>query len=367
MDNNGTGGLAPQEQQAQTVSLATLMEAAVTKNASDIHLQVGSPVIFRLDGILVPIGSVRLNTEQVQKLLRELMDDDQWQRFEKDREIDFSFSFAGHARFRINAFTEKGLPAAALRLIPARIPNFAELGVPNVIESFADYPRGLVLITGPTGSGKTTTLAALVEKINNERPTHIISIEDPIEYTYTPRRAVIAQREVHHDTFSYAAALRSALRQDPDVVLIGEMRDLETISSAITLAETGHLVLGTLHTNSAAQSIDRIIDVFPAGQQQMIRTQLANILMAICSQRLLPKLAGGRIAACEILIANNAVRGIIREGKSHQLDTVIQTGADVGMQTMDRTLAKMVKSGIVAYDVARTATVDPNEFERALQ
>ncbi|MDR0979688.1 MAG: type IV pilus twitching motility protein PilT [Candidatus Nomurabacteria bacterium] len=343
------------------------MEAAVTKNASDIHLQVGSPVIFRLDGILVPIGSVRLNTEQVQKLLRELMDDDQWQRFEKDREIDFSFSFAGHARFRINAFTEKGLPAAALRLIPARIPNFAELGVPNVIESFADYPRGLVLITGPTGSGKTTTLAALVEKINNERPTHIISIEDPIEYTYTPRRAVIAQREVHHDTFSYAAALRSALRQDPDVVLIGEMRDLETISSAITLAETGHLVLGTLHTNSAAQSIDRIIDVFPAGQQQMIRTQLANILMAICSQRLLPKLAGGRIAACEILIANNAVRGIIREGKSHQLDTVIQTGADVGMQTMDRTLAKMVKSGIVAYDVARTATVDPNEFERALQ
>jgi twitching motility protein PilT len=358
--------IAPQ-QPAQEINLATLMEAAVTKNASDIHIQVDSPVIFRLDGILVPIGSVRLDRPQVEKLLHELMDEDQWQRFEKDRELDFSFAFAEHARFRINAFTEKGLPAAALRLIPARIPNFAELGVPGVVESFADYPRGLVLVTGPTGSGKTTTLAALVEKINNERPTHIISIEDPIEYTYTPRRAVIAQREVHHDTFSYAAALRSALRQDPDVVLIGEMRDLETISSAITLAETGHLVLGTLHTNSAAQSIDRIIDVFPAGQQQMIRTQLANILMAICSQRLLPKLNGGRIAACEILIANNAVRGIIREGKSHQLDTVIQTGADVGMQTMDRTLAKMVKTGIVSYEVARMATVDPNEFERSLQ
>ncbi|MCL2038710.1 type IV pilus twitching motility protein PilT [Candidatus Saccharibacteria bacterium] len=364
---NGTGGPAPQTQPAQEVNIATLMEAAVTKNASDIHIQVNSPVIFRLDGILVPIGSVRLNLQQVEKLLHELMDEGQWARFTKDREIDFSFAFAEHARFRINAFMEKGLPAAALRLIPARIPNFAELGVPGVVESFADYPRGLVLVTGPTGSGKTTTLAALVEKINNERPTHIISIEDPIEYTYAPRRAVIAQREVHHDTFSYAAALRSALRQDPDVVLIGEMRDLETISSAITLAETGHLVLGTLHTNSAAQSIDRIIDVFPSGQQQMIRTQLANILMAICSQRLLPKLAGGRIAACEILIANNAVRGIIREGKSHQLDTVIQTGADQGMQTLDRTLAKLVKTGVISYDVARTATVDPNEFERSLQ
>ncbi|MCL2371204.1 type IV pilus twitching motility protein PilT [Candidatus Saccharibacteria bacterium] len=343
------------------------MEAAVSKNASDIHIQVNSPVIFRLDGILVPIGSVRLTLEQVNSLIREMMTDEQYENYNKNRELDFSFAFAEHARFRINAFHEKGLPAAALRLIPARIPNFAELGVPSVIENFADYPRGLVLVTGPTGSGKTTTLAALVEKINNERPTHIVTIEDPIEYTYTPRRAVIAQREVHHDTFSYAAALRSALRQDPDVILIGEMRDLETISSAITLAETGHLVLGTLHTNSAAQSIDRLVDVFPSGQQQMIRTQLANILMAICSQRLLPKLAGGRIAACEILIANNAVRGIIREGKSHQLDTVIQTGVDVGMQTMDRTLAKMVKTGIVSYDVARTAAVDFNEFERALQ
>jgi twitching motility protein PilT len=354
-------------QPAQDVRIATLMEAAVTKNASDIHIQVNSPVIFRLDGILVPIGSARLDQPQVEKLIQELMDEDQWNRFLTDREIDFSFAFAEHARFRINAFYEKGLPAAALRLIPARIPNFAELGVPGVVESFADYPRGLVLVTGPTGSGKTTTLAALVEKINNERPTHIITIEDPIEYTYTARRAVIAQREVHHDTFSYAAALRSALRQDPDVVLIGEMRDLETISSAITLAETGHLVLGTLHTNSAAQSIDRIVDVFPAGQQQMIRTQLANILMAICSQRLLPKLNGGRIAACEILIANNAVRGIIREGKSHQLDTVIQTGADQGMQTLDRTLAKLVKTGVISYEVARTATVDANEFERSLQ
>lgn len=232
---------------------------------------------------------------------------------------------------------------------------------------FANYARGLVLITGPTGSGKSTTLAALIDKINAERSQHIITIEDPIEFTHKSKKSVVVQREVHYDTYSFSAALRSSLRQDPDVVLIGEMRDLETISAAITIAETGHLVLGSLHTNSAAQSIDRMIDVFPPHQQPQIRAQLSNILMAVCSQRLIPAIGGGRAVAAEILLANPAVRNIIREGKSHQLDAVIQTSADQGMQTMDRTLVGMVQSGAVTYDEARGFAVDVAEFERLMR
>ncbi len=233
--------------------------------------------------------------------------------------------------------------------------------------NFANYPRGLVLVTGPTGSGKSTTLAALVDKLNSETSQHIITIEDPIEFTHKSKKSVVIQREVHYDTYSFSAALRSSLRQDPDVVLIGEMRDLETISAAITIAETGHLVLATLHTNSAAQSIDRMIDVFPPHQQSQIRAQLANILMAICSQRLVPAIGGGRVVAAEILIANPAVRNIIREGKTHQLDAVIQTGAEVGMQTMDRTLVGLVQGGVVTYDDARSYAVDLTEFERLMR
>ncbi len=224
-----------------------------------------------------------------------------------------------------------------------------------------------MLVTGPTGSGKSTTLAALVDKINSERSQHIITIEDPIEFTHKSKKSVVVQREVHYDTYSFSAALRSSLRQDPDVVLIGEMRDLETISAAITIAETGHLVFATLHTNSAAQSIDRMIDVFPPHQQPQIRAQLSNILMAICSQRLVPAIGGGRVVAAEVLIANPAVRNIIREGKSHQLDAVIQTGADQGMQTMDRTLANLVQNGTITYDSAREFAVDLTEFERLMR
>ncbi|MCA9313658.1 PilT/PilU family type 4a pilus ATPase, partial [Candidatus Saccharibacteria bacterium] len=242
-----------------------------------------------------------------------------------------------------------------------------QLGLPNIVNSFADYPRGLVLVTGPTGSGKSTTLAALVDKINSERSEHIITIEDPIEFTHSSKSSVVVQREVHYDTYSFSAALRSSLRQDPDVVLIGEMRDLETISAAITIAETGHLVFATLHTNSAAQSIDRMIDVFPPHQQPQVRAQLSNILMAICSQRLVPAIGGGRIASSEILIATPAVRNIIREGKSHQLDAVIQTGADKGMQSMDRTLISLIKAGTITYDDAKTFAVDLEEFERLMR
>jgi len=239
--------------------------------------------------------------------------------------------------------------------------------MPPVVSSFSEYPRGLVLVTGPTGSGKSTTLAALLDRINTEKDRHIITIEDPVEYIHTSKNSVVAQREVHYDTYSFAAALRSSLRQDPDAVLIGEMRDLETISSAISIAETGHLVFATLHTNSAAQSIDRIIDVFPPHQQPQVRSQLSHILMAVCSQRLVPAIGGGRVVAAEILIVTPAVRNIIREGKTHQIDAVIQTSADQGMQTMDRTLVKLVQSGTISYDNAREFAVDLSEFERLMR
>jgi twitching motility protein PilT len=239
--------------------------------------------------------------------------------------------------------------------------------MPTIVNDFANYPRGLVLVTGPTGSGKSTTLAALLDKVNTEKSHHIITIEDPIEFTHKSKKSVIVQREVHYDTYSFSAALRSSLRQDPDVVLIGEMRDLETISAAITIAETGHLVFATLHTNSAAQSIDRMIDVFPPHQQPQIRAQLANILMAICSQRLVPSIGGGRVVAAEILVATPAVRNIIREGKSHQLDAVIQTGADQGMQSMDKTLSGLVQAGTVTYEEARNFAVDVAEFDRMMR
>lgn len=352
----------------QELRIELLLEEVVKKRASDLHLQVGLPPMLRVDGSLTPIsGFNALSEAEVEQLVYAILDQDQQQILNKDKEFDFSFAFGNLGRFRVNAFHERGNLAAALRLIPNEIKDIMELGMPQVVSGFADYPRGLVLVTGPTGSGKSTTLAALVDKINTERSHHIITIEDPIEFTHKSKKSVIVQREVHYDTYSFSAALRSSLRQDPDVVLIGEMRDLETISAAITIAETGHLVFATLHTNSAAQSIDRMIDVFPPHQQPQIRAQLSNILMAICSQRLVPAIGGGRVVAAEVLIANPAVRNIIREGKSHQLDAVIQTGADQGMQTMDRTLASLVQSGTITFDEARNYAVDLTEFERLMR
>lgn len=324
--------------------------------------------MLRIDGTLVPAtNQPALNEAMVETLVFQILSVEQKQILEKDKEFDFSFSFGDLGRFRVNAFHERGNLAAALRLIPNEMKTVHELGMPSVVNSFADFPRGLVLVTGPTGSGKSTTLAALIDKINSERATHIITIEDPIEFTHRSKRSVVVQREVHYDTYSFGAALRSSLRQDPDVVLIGEMRDLETISAAITIAETGHLVFATLHTNSAAQSIDRMIDVFPPHQQPQIRAQLANILMGICAQRLVPAIGGGRVVAAEVLVANPAVRNIIREGKSHQLDAIIQTSSAQGMQTMDRTLVSLVQSGTVTYDNAREFAVDVAEFERLMR
>jgi len=348
--------------------IEVLLEEVVKKKASDLHLQVGLPPIIRVDGSLIPIGGAEiLSDEAVETLIFAILDEDQKQILLKDKEFDFSFAFGELGRFRVNAFHERGNLAAALRLIPNEILTIEQLGLPPIVSKFAEYPRGLVLVTGPTGSGKSTTLAAMINKINVERPEHIITIEDPIEYTHRSKRSVVVQREVHYDTYSFSAALRSALREDPDVVLIGEMRDLETIASAITIAETGHLVFATLHTNSAAQSIDRMIDVFPPHQQPQIRAQLSNILMAVCSQRLLPAIGGGRVAAAEILIVTPAVRNIIREGKTHQLEAIIQTGAEYGMQSMDKTLVSLVHNGVISYDQARTVAVDLGELDRLMR
>jgi twitching motility protein PilT len=348
--------------------IEVLLEEVIKKKASDLHIQVGLPPMLRVDGSLTPVtGADPLNEEAVEALVFAILDEDQKQILLKDKEFDFSFAFGDLGRFRVNAFHERGNLAAALRLIPTEILTVEQLGLPPIVSKFADYPRGLVLVTGPTGSGKSTTLAALVHKINQEKPVHIVTIEDPREYTHTSQKSGIVQREVHYDTYSFSAALRSALREDPDVVLIGEMRDLETIASAITIAETGHLVFATLHTNSAAQSIDRMIDVFPPHQQPQIRAQLSNILMAIASQRLIPAIGGGRVAAAEILVATPAVRNIIREGKSHQLEAVIQTGAEFGMQSMDKTLVSLIHAGTISYDEARNFAVDIDELDRLMR
>lgn len=353
---------------AASVRIENLLEQVVKHKASDLHLQVGLAPMLRVDGSLKPVdGSELLTEETVESLVFAILDDEQKQILLKDKEFDFSFAYGDVARFRVNAFHERGNLAAALRLIPNDIKTIEQLGLPNVIDAFTEYPRGLVLVTGPTGSGKSTTLAAMIDKINEKRAEHIITIEDPIEYTHKSKKSMVVQREVHYDTYSFAASLRSALRQDPNVVLIGEMRDLETIAAAITIAETGHLVFATLHTNSAAQSIDRMIDVFPPHQQGQIRAQLSNILMGICSQRLVPAIGGGRIAAAEILVVTPAVRNIIREGKTHQLDAVIQTGGDKGMQSMDKTLAGLIHAGTITYDEARMVAVNVEELDRLMR
>ncbi len=345
-----------------------LLEEVVKQKASDLHLQVGLPPMLRVDGGLKPFSGINaLAEDDVENLVFAILDEDQKQILLKDKEFDFSFAFGDLGRFRVNAFHERGNLAAALRLIPNEIRSIEELGLPSIVNSFAEYPRGLVLVTGPTGSGKSTTLAGLVDKINTERAEHIITIEDPIEYTHKSKKSVLVQREVHYDTYSFSAALRSSLREDPDVVLIGEMRDLETIAAAITIAETGHLVFATLHTNSAAQSIDRMVDVFPPHQQPQIRTQLSGMLQAICSQRLVPTIGGGRVAAAEILVATSAVRNIIREGKSHQLDAVIQTGAEHGMQSMDKTLVGLIHGGAITYEEAKNVAVDLEELDRLMR
>lgn len=344
------------------------LEEVIRRDASDIHLQVGLPAMLRVDGSLAPIRESKvLTADDIDEIIFNLLDDEQKEIYTHDKEIDFSFAYGDLGRFRVNAFHEKGNPAGAFRLIPNKIRTVEDLGLPPIVNKMTDFPRGLVLVTGPTGSGKSTSLAAMVDRINREKALHIITIEDPIEYQHHHKKSIVVQREVHFDTPSFSAALRSALREDPDVVLIGEMRDLETISTAITVAETGHLVLATLHTNSAASSIDRMIDVFPPHQQQQIRIQLSGILQAVVAQRLVPMVGGGRLAAAEILMVTPAVRNIIREGKTHQLDGVIQTGAEYGMQSMDATLAHLIHEGKISYEEAKNYAVNLEELDRLMR
>lgn len=350
------------------LAIEPFLEEVIRRDASDLHVQVGLPPMVRVDGALAPIrGQAVLSAENIDDILFGLLDDEQKEVYLKDKEIDFSFAYGELGRFRVNAFHEKGNPAVAFRLIPNKIRTVEDLQLPPIMNKLTEFPRGLVLVTGPTGSGKSTTLAAMLDKVNRERAMHIITIEDPIEYQHHHKKSIVVQREVHFDTRSFSSALRSSLREDPDVVLIGEMRDLETISTAITVAETGHLVFATLHTNSAAQSIDRMVDVFPPHQQQQIRIQLASVLQGIVAQRLIPMVGGGRMAVAEILVVTPAVRNIIREGKTHQLDAVIQTGAEYGMQSMDATLARNIHEGKITYEEAKNYAVNLEELDRLMR
>jgi len=349
--------------EAMTSQMKDLLDKAIEKNASDLHITVGLPPTIRIDGKLMPVTDAGVVTpESAQRLLVSIMNNDQMERLQQRKELDFSFGYQ-KMRFRTNAFYQKGNMGAALRLIPMSIKTMEELGVPPILERFTEPSQGFVIITGPTGHGKSTTIASLIHAINQKRSEHIITIEDPIEYVFEHNKSMIVQREVGSDTNSFSRALRSALREDPNVILVGEMRDLETIEAALTLAETGHLVFTTLHTNSAAQTADRIIDVFPPHQQQQVRMQLANVLLGVVSQRLLPKTNGGRVLATEIMVANSAVRNTIREGKTHQLPNIIQTSASEGMISLDKVLAELVSRGEITVDVALSWALDPKAFK----
>ena len=347
------------------MEIQQLLQLTVDKKASDLHLVVGTLPTLRVDGDLVRVpGEQPLSPADSEKLLKAVLSSEQLERLMVNREIDFSLSFTGGSRFRVNAYYQKGSIAAAFRLIPLKIPTIDELKLTSICHDFTNLRQGLVLVTGPTGHGKSTTLASIINEINHKRAVHILTIEDPVEFTFQPDQSLISQREMREDTHSWEVALRSAMREDPDVVLVGEMRDHETIASALTVAETGHLVLATLHTNSAAQTIDRIVDVFPEEQQGQVRLQLSSVLEAVFSQRLVKAVAGGRVAVYEILTASPAVRTAIRDGKTHQIDNIIQTSAEFGMMTLESTLATYVKQNIISFEVAKSYALRPEELSR---
>lgn len=349
------------------MDMPEILKEVLNQAASDLHLAVGVPPVVRIDGHLRSLDYPVLSPNEARELIYSILSQDQRQKLETDWEIDFSYSLFGEARFRVNAYFQRGTIGGAFRLVPVAIKSVEELGLPKIVHSFCYKPRGFVLVTGPTGSGKSTTLAAIIDEINEKRPDHIVTIEDPIEFLHQHKRCVVNQREVGTDTKGFPAALRSALRQDPDIILIGEMRDLETIQIALTAAETGHLVFATLHTQDCPQTIDRMIDVFPPHQQEQIRVQIAATLEGIVTQQLLPKSCGqGRAAACEVLISTPAARNLIREGKTHQLYTVMQTGAQQGMQTMNSSLADLVRRGVITRDLAIRSSSVPEDLERLL-
>jgi twitching motility protein PilT len=342
-----------------------LLEAVWQAGGTDLLLTVGMPPQMRVHGSLEPVpGHPPLGSHQTEELLAELLTEAQAASLDLKHEYDFSVSWHDLARIRGNAFSQRGFTAVALRIVPRRIPTMTELGVPHIVRSFATMHQGLVLVTGPTGSGKSTTLAAIIDQINTDRPCHIITIEDPIEYVHDHKRALVSQREVGLDTVSFPDALRSSLREDPDVLLVGEMRDLESIRFALSIAETGHLVFASLHTNDTSQALARIVDVFPADQQAQIRTQLAAALTGIVYQRLLPRIGGGLVAAHEVLVANTAVRNLIKEGKTHQLRNALVTGQREGMVTFEQSLTSLIAFGAITYDDAVARSLYPRDVER---
>lgn len=348
---------------ASELELNKLLSLVLERNASDLHLIVGEPPIIRVDSALLRLDNYQvLSNDAITDLLNVLLVPAQKTMFEKDMTVDFSYAFKDNVRFRVNAYRQKGVLGVALRVIPNHIKTLDELNLPPILKKFTDRKQGLVLVVGPTGHGKSTALAAMINEINKSRSEHILTIEDPVEFMFTPDQSIISQRELYLDTPTFEGALRAALREDINVVLVGEMRDLESISTALTIAETGHLVFATLHTNDAAQSIDRIVDVFPGGQQAQIRGQLASVLVGVVSLRLLPKIGGGRVPAYEIMVSNHAVRNVIRDNKIYEIPNIIHTNLDEGMVPLDKTLALLVKQGVVEFEVAQNFVIDQEYF-----
>jgi twitching motility protein PilT len=348
----------------QDPMLTSLLEATVNSGASDLHLTVGRPATVRRDGVLVAFENVPVLTpDEVSRMIFSLLDERQVAELNETKQVDFSFGLAGVGRFRANAFSQRGNHTLALRVVPYRVRSLEELGAPAACTTLLNRPYGIVLVVGPTGSGKSTTLAAMIDRINDTKPVHILTIEDPVEYLHHHKMAMVNQREVGTDVESFNMGLKSALREDPDVVLLGEMRDLESMEISLSLAETGHLVFATLHTNDAAQALDRIIDVFPAERRNQIQIMLAGALQGVISQRLLPAIGGGRVAGYEVMVANEAIRNLVREGKSRQMRNMIATGGAEGMQTIEMDLARLVASGLLAMDVAMDASAYPKEVQ----
>jgi twitching motility protein PilT len=346
------------------MTLPELLHTMVQMEGSDLHITTATPPQVRVHGHLVRLSGADLTPSETKQLAYSVLTDAQKKRFEESLELDFSFGIKGLARFRVNMFNQRGAVGAVYRLIPEKIRSFQELNLPQVLTTLAERPRGLVLVTGPTGSGKSTTLAAMIDKINKERKDHILTIEDPIEFVHQHQGCLVNQREVHSDTQSFSNALRAALREDPDIVLIGEMRDLETVEAALRIAETGHLTFGTLHTNSASQTINRIIDIFPAHQQSQIRTQLSLVLEGIVCQALLPKIGGGRVVSLEIMVPTHGIRNLIREDKVHQIYSAMQTGQEkMGMQTMNQSLATLYQKKLITLETATMASSNRDELQ----
>jgi twitching motility protein PilT len=348
------------------VDFAALITAVTERGASDLHLTVGAPPVIRVNGSLVRLDLPPLRAQDTRELVYGILTQDQRQRLEENLEIDFSYAVPARGRFRVNAYYQRAALGAALRAVPTAIKTLEELRLPAALRDWVTKPRGLVLVTGPTGSGKSTTLASLINEINETRDCHIMTVEDPIEFLHRHKKSIVNQREVGADTHSFANALRSVLRQDPDVILVGELRDLETMQIALTAAETGHLVFATLHTSDAPQTIDRVIDVFPPHQQDQVRIMLAGALQGVCCQQLLPTLHGGRAVACEVMMPTPAVRNLIREGKTHQIYSMMQTGSQHGMQSMDAALANLVRQGHVSVRLAQERAGNPDDLRRLL-